>query len=352
MTSDKDVFENFSNFRGVDTRSSDLTRPIDAAKEAKNFIIEQNFSLGGEKGLHMFADYFDSEPIAGVHNYIYKNFDTGKEVEELLVLGKALYRLKAETFTITYGGGNQWGYDFLVDETDGELRLRLYDDGAVVLDYNVGTGLEDDTTGTTKLSTLEAQIDAITDFTATSDSTVDAIVAACFPLKAQYDLAAGAVNITVYRWEAVTFAVSGSASITSEGFNPYIFSHDQIATKPPIFLNRNNVCYIACDGKMPLMKYDGTVIRQAGAFTIFKEDIAVAASSNTPALVGTFRYYLRNVTRDSQGNYIYGAGAFSEVVTSASGEAPGFTMFDNTLGWEGDGYLIELGSDSTTRGRS
>lgn len=350
MSSEKRAIQNFSNFRGLDVRSSDLTRPINAAKEAKNYIIEQDFSLGGEKGLHMFADYFDGEPIVGMHNYIYKDPDTGQEAQELLALGKELYRLASTTFNIQYSGSDLWGYDFLVDDTDGELRLRLWDDGAVVLDYNIGTGLEDDTTGTTKLSTLEAQIDAVTDFASVS-TTADTIVAAAFPLKSEYDLTSSDnVLVTVYYWEEVESHGLGSIDTTQGIFSPYVNDHDDISLKPPHFLNKNNVCYIACDGRMPLMKYDGAAVYQAGSLGLIAEDVEIAGAANSPALVGSFRYYLRTVRKDAKSNFIYGAGYKTDVITTTSGQAPEIGVFESastTLGLEHLGRVV-IGSDSTT----
>lgn len=357
MSSNKDLIQTFSEFRGIDTRSSDLTRPINAAKEAQNFIIEQNFSLGGEKGLHMFADYFDGEPIVGVHNYIYKDEDTGREQQELLVLGKELYRLKAGTFTINYTGSNTWGYDFYLDTTDSEMRFRLLDNFSIVLDYNVGTGLEDDATGTTKFSTLEAQIDAITNFTADSDATVDTIVAACFPMVSNTSIPSSttSVDITVYYWEEVD-SRGFSFDETAYGINgPYVSSHDDVNTKPPVFINKNNCCYIVLDGRMPLMKYDGSLYGAASLPGIIEEDAKIQAASNTPELVGDFRYYLRLVRLDAQGNYVYGAGFKTGVVSSSSGEAPEITVFTlsaNSKGFAPITAIKSLGTDSTTSGSS
>lgn len=337
MASNKNIIQNFSNFKGKDSRSSDLTRPLDAAKEAQNFIIEQNFSLGGEKGLHMFADYFEAEPIVGIHTYVYKDEETGREVQELLVLGKHLYRLKEGTFTINYSGSNTWGYDFFLDTADSELRFRLIDNGSTVLDYNVGTGLEDDVTGTTKLSALEAQIDAITNFTADSNATVDAIVAACFPLTASYSIPSSttSVDITVYYWEQVygrkeSYVPPGAPEPTEGVFSPYVNAHDDVNIKPPVFENKNNCCYIVCDGYMPLMKYDGAEVVQAGVIGIPDAAVTITGAANSPALVGSYRYYIRFVRKDSRGNYIYGSGHKSEVVTTTSGQAPRISLYTDS----------------------
>ena len=352
MGSIKNLVQNFSDFRGTDTTSSDLTRPINAAKEAKNFIIEQNFSLGGEKGIKLFADYFNEEPILGVHTYIYKDLNTGREIQELIALGKDLYRLKEGTFTINYTGSGSWGYDFILDEANDELRLRLYGSGGLALTSGVGTGLEDNSTGTFKLSTLESQIDGTTDFSADSNATIDAVIAAAFPLKAAYSIdstVTSSVDIPIYYWEAV-LGVTPFADTNQSTFSPYINQHDNIAIRPPVFLNNNNACYIACDGTMPLMKYDGSTVRAAGAIGLIEDDVEISAASNTPALVGTYRYYIKPLVRDAAGNFIYGRGALNGPVTSASGEAPRIFLLDNAAnsrGMETD-YIFILGTDSST----
>lgn len=352
MTSDKDLYQNFSEFRGLDVRSSDLSRPQNAAKEIKNFIIEKNFGLGGEKGLQLFADRFDAVPIVGLHNYISKDPETSQETQELLALGKALWRLKEGEFSISYSGSGTWGYAFYL-ESDGEFNFKLYEDSVAILDYSVGTGLEDDSTGVVNLSTVEALIDAKLNFAAASDTTVDAIVAASFPLSASYDLAPGAVSIPVYYWEKITSPFNTANDPTEDLFSPYLNSHDDITVRPPVFLNNHNCCYIACDGRTPLMKYDGARVCGAGMVGLIPEDVEILPITNGTALVGSYRYYIRLAKKDAKGNFIYGRGVKSDVVTTSSGEAPRITMFDiatTTKGMGATNYLIDIGTDTTTSG--
>lgn len=359
MSSSKELFQNFSDFRGLDVRSSDLSRPLNFAKEVKNFIIEQNFSLGGEKGLHLFANSQNSiiqTFFIGTHNYIYKDIDTGREVEELIAIGpkgatdgSGLYRLREGSLNITYSGSDTFGYEFLYNSSTGKLKLALIEDGSEVSAYTSVSGLEDDSTGPLSLSTVASAFSFISNFTVTVTGSGNAYAGA-LPLVSQTGIAPGTATIPFFYWEEVSQSIPYSSG--SSPFEAAVFNHDQIESRPPTFINKNNCCYMVCDGYSPLMKYDGVSLKQAGLFPISEDDITVAAGSNTPALVGDFKYYIRYVTRDAKGNFIYGPGAFSEVVTSASGEAPNIKVFDQFIGWEEPGFLISIGADVSTSSAS
>jgi len=351
MTSDKQLFQNFSDFRGLDVRSSDLNRPLNFAKEVLNFVIEKSFALGGEKGFKSFAAIEDKQ-IAGLHTYKFKDPTTGDEGEELLCIRSgadvisAFYsesgfcRLKEESFSITYSGSGTWGYEFLLDE-DGTYHFKLYEDSVEVLDYSVGTGFEDDAMGRISLGDLEAQIDAVSGFAATSDATVDALVAATFPLVAVDGLSPSSVAFSVYRWETIPVGLT-SPLIVGGYVNAYLEAlKSGRKVQPPTFLNKNNCCYIALSGHFFLLKYDGAQVYRAGVRGFIDvDDVSIAAGTATGTpLVGSYRYYIRPGYRDAKGSFFYGRGFKSDVLTTAGGEAPFLGSFFQTrdarvfLGW-------------------
>ena len=104
----KEIFQRFADFRGRDVRSSDLGREANYAQVAQNYEIETNFSLGGANGFKTTAPLMQTnltnameDSIVGIHNYIHKDVETGETKEELIGLGKSLYRLVKKKITIS-----------------------------------------------------------------------------------------------------------------------------------------------------------------------------------------------------------------------------------------------------------
>lgn len=337
MAGNRSIEQHFANFVGLDVRSSDLTRPANAAKEVKNFEIEKNFTLGGSKGFKTSCNRsgdlstYPNNFICAIHNYKYRDIDTGEDKEEIIGIGQLnLFKLVEEAFTINYtGGGAYWGYEFLLD-TDNNYHFKLYDESTEVLDYNAGTGLEDDTTTAKTLANLEAAIDAIADFTADCPTTLDGKIASIFPLSQSLNETGASATVQIQNWQIVIDNSKAGAGTLNFPFVPYSKNHNKVDTQPPVFINKDNVCYICCGGKTPLYKYDGVNIVQAGVPEIIEEDIEIEAVANTPALVGSFRYYARVVRRDVKGNFIYGRGAKTDFITTASGEAPKVKLWGNS----------------------
>lgn len=362
MAINKDLLQNFSNFKGLDVRSSDLTRSQDAAKEIINFEIEKNFSLGGAKGMKLAADFFNFQggPILGCHTYKYKDQVTGEVKEELLVVSKDLWRLKKGALHFsrtTSGSPTTWGCSFLLDATSQTFKFKVYDDGVEQDSYDIGTGLENSPGATTTISALIAL--AFSSPYSVSVSPASSVVLASsahivplFDEKESYAPGGSSDTFPIWYWEKVTsFADDGNLSDTEHPFQPYYDFHDQPETLPLVFLNQNNCCYIACSNKLPLLKYDGVNLYQAGVGEVIKEDLKVSGVSNTPAVVGTFRYYVRYMRRDAQGNYIYGRGAYSEPAEVSSGEAPEVSLFalpSTAKGLTSFQTGIYLGEDTTT----
>ena len=105
----------FGNFRGIDKRSSDLSRGSEFATEIKNAVYRSSGAISKRKGYHG-----TSGNNGGGHGLItYKNVNTttGLITEELLCVDSELRKLISGTFTITYSGsGNAW-YTMYLDET-------------------------------------------------------------------------------------------------------------------------------------------------------------------------------------------------------------------------------------------
>ena len=353
MTADKELLQAFSNFRGLDVRSSDLTRPLNAAKEVVNFELETDFALGGATGFKQFASDTPLGRLYGVHNYIYRDPSTGEEKEELIALGDALYRAVPATLTISYSGGaSYWGYELFLDASSTPtLRFKLYEEDTELVSLDLKTGLENASGSPVDWSAIETAVDAETNFSCTlSTLSVGSMRAAELPLVRELDITASSSEIVGYGWEEVADWTGVS---TDSGFSGLDHSGDDLDYPPVTFLNKDNVCYIATGGRLPLMKYDGSTVSRVGQMGIIDDDMSIAGVSNSPAVVGTYQYYVRLARRDAKGNFIYGSGA-RKTVTTTSGQAPEVDLFEdavNTRGIRFSGQFV-LGADNSTTGAS
>lgn len=335
------ITQYFSDFRGIDLRSSDLSRAQNSAKDIANFEIASSLSLEGAKGIKTVM-FGPGAPIVAFHNYISTDPVTGVRSEEMIGLGEWLYRRKTANFTINYTGGDTWYYKIETDGTD--FTFYLYDNDVQVLSQTLGTGVEDDTTGVTTLATLEAAIDGVTNFTADSPSTIDTSVATVLPVALTAAAGSGSTDIEVGYWEKVPDYTEEMDESDYGPFRNYMREHDEIARSLPVFANKRNVCYIAVDGYCHLMKYDGVKLMQAGSPQLIKDDQSVGSDTGSPAVVGTYKYYLRCVRRDAKGNFIIGAGTILDAYTTSAGDRPFLSIYANYY-WQD--FLI--GTDDTTQ---
>jgi hypothetical protein len=346
----KALEQNFSDFRGLDVRSSDLTRPLNAAKELENYSIEKNFSLGGLQGIKTAAEQLT--PTFGVHNYIYRDPDTGKTEEELLAVGPELYRLKTDgALTITYSGsGTTWGYHFYLNSS-GTFQLDLYEDGAVTNTQDCKTGLEDQGATPYDMDDLQSAIDGFTGFAGATNDTGP--YAAILPLVKRTGIVKASEpsdSIAFNYWETIDSFVDSVDSTPGNTFRHYYYNHEDEDLPNPTFINKNNVCYFSMGGTTPLMKYAGGGVVAAGMMETIEDDVELDSTANTPALVGFYRYYVRMVTKDTRGNFIYGGGAKTQTHEVDTGEAPRLNFFTDATNTRNlnPKYGVQFGSNTNT----
>jgi len=159
-------FKNFEAFKGLDTRSSNLTRPREFATDFTNYVINRRLSAEGRKGYKLvgnYEDYSSSDslpPLYGIFSYRYKDIK-GISKEDLIGVGRELaYVLKTGTIEIT---GPTGGKIYNIPSESG-WTFDIRESGTTVggsFPYDLGTGLESYTGNLTQYVRLGDLVDAI-----------------------------------------------------------------------------------------------------------------------------------------------------------------------------------------------
>jgi len=110
----------FEDFKGLDLRSSNLTRPENFASVMENYEIRRDFAIESRKGVKLLGQVYSVPdgggapfeevlcPRRGIHSYIYSYADPrgstsgGSVKEELLGFSDSLYKLVPGKMTVAY----------------------------------------------------------------------------------------------------------------------------------------------------------------------------------------------------------------------------------------------------------
>lgn len=278
----------FGNFRGIDKRSSDLSRGSEFATEIKNAVYRSSGAISKRKGYHG-----TSGNNGGGHGLItYKNVDTttGLITEELLCVDSELRKLISGTFTITYSGsGNAW-YTMYLDETSKTFKFKILEDGVYILDYDLGTGIPDGVS----LTDLKTQIDALAGFTSAIADVTASSKAAFLDTAEVTAISSGGTALSFNEWSAVTKGDSGA------GFASYNLNLDDKELENMSFAQLNNVLYIS-NGYDEVMKYDGDKLYRAGLPKPAAPSLSNQGAGNVN---GTYKYKIEYEFTDNKGNKI------------------------------------------------
>ena len=345
----KTFIQQYEDFKGLDISSSDLTRPENASKEIVNFEIQKNYSLGGRRGFKMYSENH-ADGFLGIHTYIYKDAVTNETKEELLAMGQELYRLKEDgVFQITYSGAAaNWGYSFLLDEETSTYKFKLYEDATETNSFDIGSGLEmayHDTTSVNELSDLKTSIDALTDFAVTITDVNTDMNTSVLNLSEETTTTDSTIDVSVAYWETIPSYLNSDEITAGEStFSAYYNRATDASYKPPVFLNKDNKCYIATNGVYPLMRYDSVSVAQTGCPVLVHDDIVLDTTTGT--LDGDYYYYIKPVLLDGQGNKVYNAGVITDQI-SPSTNAVEFDIDYNIWGTSIDIFTATAGATST-----
>ena len=285
------IRKNFAGFLGRDTRSTDLTRPPEAAIEFSNADFLKDGTLTNRTGGKILAS--DAQ-FLGVFNYAYSDQSTGETRQEIISISDSLYKKRSNTLTITYtGSGNPVQLNIKLDASTATFKATIVENTTTVLNYDLGTGLE---TSPITLANLITQINAISGFSA-SASGITTIPAAFLPTSLYLDLAnpPKTATITYYDWQTIN-------STVSTPFASYYAARGDSEFRHASAINVQDCLFIAT-GKEYLHKFDGQTVYRVGAP---EPTAAPTVATAAGALAGTYRYISTHIQYDNQGNIVEG----------------------------------------------
>ena len=148
----------FSNFRGLDKRSSHLTRTSEFAVEAKNVRYRKSGAISKRKGSHITAG--NHKGGYGVTTFKKVDPTSGVVEDEIILVGQdnKLYKLSTGTLTLTVNSNTlSDGVSNTIDNSTKTYFVSIYPDAEskgfrfkltwedeTILDYNLGSGLTTD----------------------------------------------------------------------------------------------------------------------------------------------------------------------------------------------------------------
>lgn len=302
MAVSKILAKNFSKFKGLDLRSS-------------NLIVAQEFSTGMDN-----ADYNKTNAIVKRKGYQYKvdnaggygmavykdiNTTTGAVTETVCTVDDSLRTLTADTFGITYSGSGTSLLNIGVNVSTDKYELTIVEDTVTILTQNLGLGLDE--SSATTVGTVISAIDALTDYAASggADTTSSA---AFLELKKDAILSSTSTAVAFSHWTQSNEPSANPLTTTQAAKNNSDFENAS-------FANLNNVLYVSTSYD-DLMKYDGQGFYRAGVPAGGDADgsgdsgtaptLADSASGTTFTTGDDYYYFYLYSQVDNKGNIIEG----------------------------------------------
>ena len=334
------------DFKGLDKRTSDLTRGIEYATDMKNATYRDSGAINKRKGFHKHI-LTAEQGSYGMYTYKNVNSTTGVVTDELLMVDTELRKLIDTTIDFKYSGSESMWYSMVLDEDTGTFRFK-------VLLAVQGEVVNKDLTGLT-LATLKTYlesvtVDSTTPFTLTIPSAIPKTSTNGDLSPAEYmDIAlntalysGGTSNNIAYRyWEAVTRGDDGESD-TFAGYkrdsNNYLSSDDLTNAT---FAQMHDVLYIS-NGIDNIMKYDGSFVYRAGLPNPVITSTTPGSSGGSIA-AGEYYYKVLYEFEDAKGNFIESTQITSSKVTVGSGEKVTIVLpYITSGGWNLDHQTNKL----------
>ncbi len=344
MAADNQILRGFASFKGVDRRSSDLTRSADHASDLLNVDFRDTGAI------HKRSGYQAKLQDKGGHGLaVYSDVDTtnGNIVEKLIAIDDNLHVKSTETLTITYTGIDTAYVDLYLDADSGEFYCDLYDDNSLVMHQALGKGIEEALPYT--VTQLKAAIDLITNFSSVI-SAGGTEPAAYLNITRNQDITASG--------SAIGFEIWNQVSTPGTFTNPFSLHNAAIADtefENASFANINNVIFIST-GYDALMKYDGVRVYKAGLPTNTIDSVTATAVGASGPTGPNIQYKAIYSYTDAKGNLVDGIASDLTAKVSPGGQEVDIVV-DNIL--EASGYDTDssnltirlyrnLAEDSTT----
>lgn len=280
----------YINHRGLDLKSSDLTRPVEFAADMLN--AQYRKTGAPEKR----AGYQPHAPSNGGHGFFeYNRIHPTTGVEELIgvSVSNKLHRTKTTTLTVSYSGLNPSAILNLLFDPDTDVyRLQILEGTSTVLDQSLKTGFDESPIYT--ITTLAAAINAISGFSATVSGD-GSISAAFLKITRDYDLVAQSASLQARYWSDVNTTITNPFAGSETNKNDDDFEN---VTAHQI----NNVLYLA-NGYDFTQKYDGQTVYRAGVPT----PASISSSLAAGGVTGTNYYHkAQYIQIDAVGNVVEG----------------------------------------------
>lgn len=291
MAGKNTLIKSFFNDKGLDLRSSDLTREQNYASSLMNADYRKTGALNKRKGYQSITK--DTGGGGGSAIYANVNITTGAITEELITVDDNLHKLVEATITIAYTGSSTASMNLYVDSTTSTFKFEAEENGITLLSYDLGTGINEASAITA--ANLKTQVDALADFSATIVG--DASVPAAF-LTIQRDTAlnSSGVAINYSALETINSPLASPLATT-------LANKDDDEFKNASFVNLQNVLYVGT-GYDELYKYDGQTFFRAGmpqGVTLTSVDGGAGSITNS-----SLKYLVTYVQLDNKGNVVEG----------------------------------------------
>lgn len=323
------IFRKFySNFKGIDLRSPDISQNPDAATSMINGMFRQTGALSKRKGYQIAA----ADSKGGFGSTVYENVNSsGIATEEFITIDQNLFKMAEDSFTITYspGNGSTGRYDLYYNETDSTYYFDLYDGTSTrVMHYALGNGYS----GTNRsVADLRTNINLETNFVATAAATASAENAAFIPTARSVSLAdATAVTISFKYYTQVS-----TPSTYTNPFSTFYAARTSTSFENATFAQLKNVLYIST-GYDALHKYDGLRVYKAGLPQGTTPTAGAGAGGSLTA--GAYKWKYTYMYKDAKGNEIESTPSSTVSFTSVGTDSRSITV---TNLQETSGYNVD-----------
>ena len=258
----------FSNFKGLDERTSNITESSENASDAINVKFRKDGGIAKRNGYHTITN-----PQGGKGNAFYyeTNKDNGVVTESLLTMDDNLHKLKENSFTLAYNETNQnYHAHYIIKANDvttnNGIILQIIEDRDTGTDsvytYELGTGKE---TSPVTLANLETWLEGTGDGAPVAgrfsmSTPTDTSHPAAFLQKIQKTeiINGNPLDIKYYTWDTVSTGGSNTAPFT----NAYSLRDNENSENYSV-ANLNEIAYIST-GFDDIQKYDGNRVYNAG----------------------------------------------------------------------------------------
>lgn len=249
MATSYQFVKRYENFQGVDYKSSDLKFPELNATGLRNIEFTQIGSINKRRGYQAAVSN-----VGGCALVNFKSYDTsGSSVDEVIAVDTGLWKMEETTLSVAYSGTSSTATIAIsFDEVNKVYHCEVYDGTTLVLDYGLGTGVDESVPIT--VANLVSQINALTGFTATTTGST-AAPAAYLEIVVDHNLIAGPMSTTARYWTAI---------YTPKTLLPGNLTYrNDLDFEPTSFVQLQNCLYLA-NGYDDIVKYDGHMAYLAG----------------------------------------------------------------------------------------